>query len=76
MGRDRWFKFGVLGSILACVACLTPAAVLMLGTLGLAAWAGYVDVVVFPVLGVFLALALYRAWCSWSRRALSKRGMS
>lgn len=68
MWRDRWFRLGVLGSILACVACLTPIAVLLLGALGLVAWTGYIDVVVFPLLGLFVLLAAWRAWTLRRRR--------
>ncbi len=60
MWRDRWFAVGVLGAALACLSCLTPLAVVALGAIGLGAWGGHVDAVLLPVLGGFVALAVYR----------------
>ncbi len=60
MWRDRWFALGVIGAALACLACLTPVAVLVLGTIGLAAWTGRLDLVLLPLLAAFVVLALYR----------------
>lgn len=58
--RDPWTAVGVVGTLLACVACLTPAAALLLGALGLAAWAGWVDLLAVPLLILFLGLAVHR----------------
>ena len=60
--REHLFKLGIVGTILACVACFTPAAVALLGVLGLAEWAGYLDYVLFPLLGFFLILLGYSYW--------------
>ena len=60
MWRDRWFALAGIGAMLACVACLTPLAVVALGAIGLSAWAGYLDVLVLPLLAAFIALAVYR----------------
>ncbi len=59
---DRLLKVGIAGTILMCLACFTPAAVAMLGILGLARWAGYLDYVLFPLLGLFLVLLGYSYW--------------
>jgi len=61
MGRDRWFAVGVIGAVLSCLACLTPAAVIALGAVGLGAWAGHLDAVLLPVLVGFVALIAYRS---------------
>lgn len=58
----RWFKVGLVGSILTGLACLTPIAALVLSAAGLAAWIGWIDTVVVPILVAFLVLAVYRAW--------------
>ena len=68
MWRDRWFKVGIVGSMLACLACLTPVVVLALGAIGLGAWAGHLDVVLLPVLAAFVLLATYRYWVTWRRK--------
>ena len=60
MWRDRWFAVGVIGAVLSCLVCLTPLAVLALGAVGLGTWTGHLDVVLLPVLVVFVGLALYR----------------
>jgi mercuric ion transport protein len=60
MRRDWWFAFGVIGAAVACLACLTPVAVLVLGAIGLGAWTGRLDVVLLPLLLGFVILAVYR----------------
>ena len=68
---EHLFKLGIVGTILACVACFTPAAVTLLGVLGLAASAGFLDYALFPVLGVFLFLLGYSIW---QRRQTGREG--
>ena len=60
MWRDRWFVAGAIGAVLSCLACVTPLAVLGLGAIGLGAWTGHLDVILLPVLLVFVGLAIYR----------------
>ena len=60
MWRDRWLVLGVIGAALACLACLTPGLVLLLGALGLGALTGRLDLVVLPLLVGFAGFALYR----------------
>jgi len=69
MWRDRWFAVGVVGTIVSCLACLTPVAVLALGTVGLGAWTGHLDTVLVLLLVAFMALTAYRYWIA--RRAAS-----
>ncbi len=60
MWRDRWLVLGVIGAALTCLACLTPALVLLLGGIGLGALIGRLDLVLFPLLVAFAGFALYR----------------
>ena len=60
MWRDRWLVLGVIGAALTCLACLTPALVLLLGALGLGALTGRLDLIVLPLLIGFVGLAVYR----------------
>jgi len=60
MWRDRWLVVGVIGAALTCLACLTPALVLLLGAMGLGALTGRLDLVLFPLLVGFAGFALYR----------------
>ncbi len=57
MWRDRWCMVGVLGSLLTCLAYATPIAAVLVGAIDLGAWAGPIDLVLFPVLGAVVILA-------------------
>ncbi len=50
---------GIAGSAIAAICCFTPALVLLLGVLGLSAWLGWADYVLFPGLAFFLGLTGY-----------------
>ena len=60
MWRDRWLVLGVIGAASACLACLTPALVLLMGAIGLGALTGRLDLVVLPLLIGFAGFAVYR----------------
>ena len=60
MWRDRWLALGVVGAAIACLACLTPVVVLVLGAIGLGAWTGRLDLVLLLLLAGFVVLAVYR----------------
>ena len=62
MPRDWWVVLGVIGAALTCLACLTPAAVLVLGAIGLGAWTGHLDLILLPLLLGFVVLGVYRFW--------------
>ena len=67
MRRDRWFALSVVGAALTCLACLTPVAVLVLGTIGLGAWTGRRGVVFAPLVVGAVLLAAYRYWIMWRK---------
>lgn len=54
--KNKLFKMGVIGTIITALCCFTPVLVVLFGALGLAALVGYLDLVLFPLLGVFLIL--------------------
>ena len=60
MWRDRWLTAAVIGAALSCLACLTPVAVVLLGAAGLGAWAGRLDVILWPALLASVLFAVYR----------------
>lgn len=60
MWRDRWLVLGFIGAVLSCPACLTPAALLALGAIGVGAWTGHLDAVLLVLLMGFVALVVYR----------------
>ena len=62
MGHDRWFVLSTIGSALACLAFLTPIAILALGAIGLGVWTGHLGLVLSSVLVGFVVRVLYRYW--------------
>lgn len=55
-------RTGIVGSVIAAICCFTPALVLLLGALGLSAWLGWLDYVLFPAMIVFLGITAYGLW--------------
>ena len=66
-------KVGVIGTIIAALCCFTPVLVVLFGAVGLAAVVGYLDVVLFPALGIFLLLTIYALWRKNARNSASQR---
>jgi mercuric ion transport protein len=63
MGNQCLLRTGIIGAVVTAVCCFTPVLVIALGALGLSAWLGWLDVVLFPLLALFIgliALAVYR----------------
>ena len=59
--KDRkLLRVGLIGTAIAAICCFTPALVLLLGALGLSALVGWwLDLILFPALAVFMAMAAY-----------------
>lgn len=55
-------KTGVVGSVIAAICCFTPVLVVMFGVVGLSAWLGWIDYVLFPALAIFLSMTAYGLW--------------
>ncbi|MFQ5344915.1 MAG: mercury resistance system transport protein MerF [Mariprofundus sp.] len=62
METSTLLKTGIIGSAIAALCCFTPLLVVLFGAVGLAAWTGYLDVVLMPALIFFLALIVYAFW--------------
>ena len=60
--RSKLLGGGLAGSAVAALCCFTPLLVWLLAAFGLSAYAGYLDLVLFPVLLVFLAITGYAIW--------------
>ncbi|MHA1151663.1 MAG: mercury resistance system transport protein MerF [Alphaproteobacteria bacterium] len=63
MNDKNLLRTGIVGSAIVALCCVTPILVIALGALGFAAIVGWLDLVLFPMLAVFLGLtgyALYR----------------
>lgn len=59
MENRTLLKTGIAGSVIAVVCCATPTLVILLGALGLSAWAGWLDYVLLPTLVVFVGITIY-----------------
>lgn len=53
---------GGVGSAIVAICCFTPALVVLLGALGLSAWLGWIDYLLFPALALFLGITAYGLW--------------
>ena len=62
MTRKKVLQVGVVGSVVAALCCFTPVLVWLLAALGLSAYVGYLDLILFPVLIAFLAITGYAIW--------------
>lgn len=47
---------GLTGTVMAVICCASPVLVLLFGAVGLSAWVGGLDYVLFPALALFLAI--------------------
>lgn len=56
---NRLTKTGLTGSIIAAICCFTPLLVWLLAGVGLTALVPYLDPILLPLLGVFLALTIW-----------------
>lgn len=75
-------KTGIVGSVIAAICCATPVLVIALGAVGLSAWLGWIDYVLFPALALFLGITAYGLWrrqraaacCADDKQAMKGRG--
>lgn len=51
-------KIGIIGSVVVALCCFTPILVILFAVVGLSAWVGYLDYVLFPALFAFMALTV------------------
>lgn len=62
MNEKAILRTGIIGSIIAAICCATPILVVAFGAIGLSAWVGGLDYVLFPALAVFLGMTAYGLW--------------
>ena len=58
MANGKVFKPGIWGTIVTAICCFTPLLPLLLGLVGLVVLIPYLDYVLFPLLFLFLGMAL------------------
>ncbi len=59
MNDRNLLRTGIIGTVTAAICCFTPVLVILLGAVGLSAWLGWLDYVLFPALAIFLGLTGY-----------------
>lgn len=59
MDDGKLIATGALGTVIAALCCFTPVLVLLFGALGLSAWVGWLDYVLFPALFVFAGITVF-----------------
>ncbi len=57
--NKRLLRRGLIGTVIAAVCCFTPLLVVVFAAIGLSAWLGYADYVLFPALALFVAITVY-----------------
>ena len=62
LNNSTLLKTGIIGTIVAAICCFTPFLALLLGAIGLSFLTGYLDLVLLPALGFFVALTGYALW--------------
>lgn len=62
MNNKRLLATGLVGTAIAALCCFTPILVIFLGVVGLSSVTGYLDYVLFPVLGLFVLITVYALW--------------
>jgi mercuric ion transport protein len=59
MTNARMAAVGLIGGMAAVLCCFTPVLTLLLGVVGLSAWIGYLDYVLFPAMLIFAGIVVY-----------------
>lgn len=62
MSTNKLICAGSAGSVIVAICCFTPVLVVGLAAVGLSAWLGWLDYVLFPSLAFFLGLTAYGLW--------------
>lgn len=59
MLKDKLLTTGIGGTVIAALCCFTPLLVVVFAAVGVSAWLGWIDYVLFPALGFFILLTVY-----------------
>ena len=62
MQKHNLLKTGITGSIVTAICCFTPFLVIVFGLAGLSSLVGYLDIVLFPLLAIFLCITAFALW--------------
>lgn len=59
MTNRKLLRTGIVGTVVTALCCFTPILVVAFGVLGVSAWLGWADYVLFPMLAMFIGLTVY-----------------
>ena len=57
--NKKQMKTGIIGAVVAALCCFTPVLVVLFGAIGLSAWLGWIDYVLFPALFASMGLVAH-----------------
>ncbi len=60
--NKKLLNTGITGAVVTALCCFTPVLVILFGAIGLSAWLGWIDYVLFPALGFFVLLTIYAVY--------------
>ena len=58
MDTRTLLRAGGVGTVVVALCCATPVLVILLGVVGLSAWAGWLDYALLPALVIFVGITL------------------
>ncbi len=67
MTHKKLLCTGATGSVITAICCFTPVLVVVFGAVGLSAWLGWIDYVLFPALAIFIAITVYALYMGTRR---------
>ena len=56
--KNKLIKVGAIGGVLTALCCFTPILVWFFAAVGLSVVVGYLDYVLFPLLGIFIFILI------------------
>ncbi len=59
MSNRSLLRTGIVGAVITAICCVTPVLIILFGALGVSAWLGWIDLVLFPLLAAFIALIVF-----------------
>ena len=62
MQKYNLLKAGLVGTIVTAICCFTPFLVIVFGLAGLSSLIVYLDVILFPLLAIFIGITIYALW--------------
>ncbi len=68
MSAKKLLWVGAIGTAIAALCCFTPVLVFVFAFLGLSTWVLFADLVLLPLLALFLLITLAAALRVWATR--------